>query len=85
MKLEDLLHDIKYGVIFGPCNAGTLQNYICNSIFILFTISYLKTIIFHSTVLHIIEFQKCGLPHAHIIFWVSMDTLQPTAALIAML
>lgn len=28
------------------------------------------------TVLHTIEFQKRGLPHAHIIFWVSNETSQ---------
>jgi hypothetical protein len=29
---------------------------------------------FSLTVLYTVEFQKCGLPHAHIIFWVSTDT-----------
>jgi hypothetical protein len=24
------------------------------------------------------EFKKRGLPHGHIIFWVSIDTLEPT-------
>jgi hypothetical protein len=33
-------------------------------------------------VLYTIEFQKRGLPHVHIIFWVSTDTSQPTAELI---
>ena len=33
-------------------------------------------------VLHTVEFQKLGLPHAHIIFWVSEDTSTPTAAFI---
>ncbi|XP_066361401.1 uncharacterized protein [Miscanthus floridulus] len=33
-----------------------------------------------SAVLHIVEFQKHGLPHAHIILWVSADTSQPTSA-----
>ena len=33
-------------------------------------------------VLHTVEFQKRGLPHAHIIFWVSEDTSTPTAAFI---
>jgi hypothetical protein len=33
-------------------------------------------------VLHTVEFQKRGLPHAHIIFWVSTDTTQPTAEFI---
>jgi hypothetical protein len=28
--------------------------------------------------LHTIEFKKCGLPDAHIILWVSIDTSQPT-------
>ncbi|KAL6858850.1 hypothetical protein ACP4OV_017852 [Aristida adscensionis] len=32
--------------------------------------------------LHTVEFQKRGLPHAHIILWVSRDTSQPTPALI---
>jgi hypothetical protein len=30
------------------------------------------------TVLYTVEFQKCRLPHGHIIFWVLMDTLEPT-------
>jgi hypothetical protein len=34
------------------------------------------------TVLYTIEFQKRGLPHVHIIFWVSTDTTQPTPELI---
>ncbi|XP_066384732.1 uncharacterized protein [Miscanthus floridulus] len=33
-----------------------------------------------SAVLHTVEFQKRGLPHAHIILWVSADTSQPTSA-----
>jgi hypothetical protein len=33
-------------------------------------------------VLYTVEFQKRGLPHGHIIFWVSMDTSQPTSELI---
>jgi hypothetical protein len=34
------------------------------------------------TVLHTIEFQKGGLPHAHIIFWVSIGTSEPPPELI---
>lgn len=34
------------------------------------------------TVLHTVEFQKRGLPHAHIILWTSTDTSQPTPTLI---
>jgi hypothetical protein len=33
-------------------------------------------------ILHTIEFQERGLPHAHIIFWVATDTSQPTPELI---
>jgi hypothetical protein len=33
-------------------------------------------------VLYTTEFQKRGLPHSHIIFWVSTDTTQPTPELI---
>jgi len=33
-------------------------------------------------VLHTVEFQKRGLPHAHIILWTSTDTSSPTAAMI---
>jgi hypothetical protein len=29
-------------------------------------------------VLYTVEFQKCGLPHGEIIFWVSTDTSEPT-------
>jgi hypothetical protein len=29
-------------------------------------------------VLYTVEFQKRGLPHRHIIFWVSTDTSEPT-------
>ena len=32
--------------------------------------------------LHTIEFQKRGLPHAHIILWNSTDTSQPTPTFI---
>jgi hypothetical protein len=33
---------------------------------------------FFCTVLYTVEFQKHGLPHGHIIFWVSADTSEPT-------
>src|SRR5690242_7830401 len=33
-------------------------------------------------VLYTVEFQKRGLPHAHIIFWVSTSTAQPTTEFI---
>ena len=33
-------------------------------------------------VLHTVEFQKRGLPHAHIIIWNSADTSNPTPAMI---
>ncbi|WVZ94970.1 hypothetical protein U9M48_040790, partial [Paspalum notatum var. saurae] len=33
-------------------------------------------------VLHTVEFQKRGLPHAHIILWVAQDTSQPSPAFI---
>jgi len=33
-------------------------------------------------VLHTVEFQKRGLPHAHIILWTSRDTSDPTSAMI---
>jgi len=33
-------------------------------------------------VLHTVEFQKRGLPHAHIILWISADTVNPTPTLI---
>ncbi|KAJ1262208.1 hypothetical protein BS78_09G089200 [Paspalum vaginatum] len=35
-----------------------------------------------SAVLHTVEFQKRGLPHAHIIIWLLQDTSQPTPAFI---
>lgn len=34
------------------------------------------------TVLHAVEFQKRGLPHAHIINWLTRDTTEPTPSLI---
>jgi len=34
------------------------------------------------TALHTIEFQKRGLPHAHLIFWLVEDTSNPTPSLI---
>ena len=33
--------------------------------------------------LHTVEFQKRGLPHAHIILWSSIDTTNPTPTLIS--
>jgi hypothetical protein len=45
-----------------------------------------KTNIIHKLslyiVLYTVEFQKRGLPHGHIIFWVSTDTSEPTPELI---
>lgn len=37
---------------------------------------------FQSAVLHTVEFQKRGLPHAHIILWTSADTSNPTPTMI---
>jgi len=41
-------------------------------------ISHSHTLMY-AAVLHTVEFQKRGLPHAHIILWVSADTSQPTS------
>jgi hypothetical protein len=60
MKLEHLLHDIKSRVVFGPCNAGTLQNYICKSIFMLFTISCL--IFFYFSLNSFVNFKSVDFP-----------------------
>jgi hypothetical protein len=38
--------------------------------------------LFALSVLHTVEFQKQGLPHAHIIVWVTADTTDPTPAMI---
>nr|ADB85380.1 putative retrotransposon protein [Phyllostachys edulis] len=35
-----------------------------------------------NALLHAVEFQKRGLPHAHIIAWLARDTAEPTSALI---
>ena len=37
---------------------------------------------YSNAVLHTVEFQKRGLPHAHIILWTSRDTSDPTSAMI---
>jgi len=34
----------------------------------------------YAAVLHTVEFQKRGLPHTHIILWLSTDTSQPTSS-----
>jgi hypothetical protein len=43
---------------------------------------YFVQFVLPTAVLYTTEFQKCGLPHSHIIFWVSTDTTQPTPELI---
>jgi hypothetical protein len=37
---------------------------------------------FACLVLHTVEFQKRGLPHAHIIIWLAQDTSQPNPSFI---
>ena len=37
---------------------------------------------FATAVLHTVEFQKRGLPHAHIIMWTKIDTSEPSPSLI---
>jgi len=43
------------------------------------TISHSHTSMY-AAVLHTVEFQKRGLPHTHIILWLSTDTSQPTSS-----
>jgi hypothetical protein len=43
---------------------------------------YFVQFVLPTAVLYTTEFQKRGLPHSHIIFWVSTDTTQPTPELI---
>ena len=50
MKLQELLHDIESGIVFGPIDA----------------------------ILYSIEFQKRGLPHAHILVWLSKNKINIT-------
>ena len=54
MKLQEILHDIGSGSIFGPTNA----------------------------ILYSIEFQKRGLPHVHILVWLSKDRVETILELI---
>lgn len=54
IKLQELLNDIKSGLIFDPINA----------------------------ILYSIEFQKRGLPHVHILVWLSKDGIEITCDII---
>jgi hypothetical protein len=89
LKLNELLHYIRSRIIFGPCIACMPLSwaifFLC--VFVLH-LYYISTCLNYTSisslkiVLHTIEFQKRGLPHAHIIFWVSTDTFEPTSKLI---
>uniref|UniRef100_A0A0A9HN84 Helitron helicase-like domain-containing protein n=1 Tax=Arundo donax TaxID=35708 RepID=A0A0A9HN84_ARUDO len=54
MKLEELLNDLRSGIVFGPINA----------------------------ILYSIEFQKRGLPHVHILLWLSKNEVDITCDII---
>jgi hypothetical protein len=94
MKLEELLDDLRSGKIFGPVAAGKLFSFgLSNPEQLEFetvlsnkSSNVLINLPFHTTfliaALHTVEFQKRGLPHAHIIIWLVEDTTNPTPALI---
>jgi len=71
MKLLQYLHRIKKGNAFGPVVAGTVPRKLSSIlIFLLVSASYKFLHLFLLfSVLHTIEFQKRGLPHAHILVW----------------
>ena len=75
MKLNEHLEDIKTGVGFGPVVAGAaaflIRVILAYSPFSLPVVSSLPTYFF--PVLHTVEFQKRGLPHAHILTWQDKD------------
>jgi hypothetical protein len=79
MKLEELLNDIKSGkkLVLAQQVCHTLCHFKHLDLYNMFTNISLTSKL-DGKVLHTIEFQKLGLPHVHIIFWVSTDTSQPT-------
>jgi hypothetical protein len=71
MKLAEYLCDIRAGRAFGKVTAGNLVLcclsvwFLCSSLELF--VQCLATVLF--SVLHTVEFQKRGLPHAHILVW----------------
>jgi len=80
MKLDELLHDIKSGAVFGPITAGACSVHPAAPLPQMCYLHCLFMLV--SLVLHTVEFQKRGLPHAHIIVWLAQDTSQPSPAFI---
>lgn len=75
MKLDEMIKDIKKGGVFGKVKAGMLANNLCISRYIFITeitpfvsLSNPCSANFYAVV-YTIEFQKRGLPHAHILIF----------------
>jgi hypothetical protein len=77
MKLNILMDDIEKHNFFGPINAGIDLPITFPIKAFNYNVKLLshKNITFFCTVVYTIEFQKRGLPHAHIILWLEKDGL----------
>ncbi|GKB95655.1 helicase [Tanacetum coccineum] len=71
LKLTQLLEDLTKNKVFGDCRGGKKYQTIHTKC-ILFSINYNPNTYFcfiNLTVIYVIEFQKRGLPHVHILLW----------------
>lgn len=78
IKLDRLVKDIKKGNIFGRVKAGLFC--ILRSIFSWSFVKFTKNTYLIFAVIYTIEFQKRGLPHAHILVFLHAGSKYKTAA-----
>ncbi|XP_021991571.1 uncharacterized protein LOC110888349 [Helianthus annuus] len=81
MKLNSLIEDIMKKQIFGKCRAAflhILRFFVC-SFFLCFLFPYILSLRFYKAV-YTIEFQKRGLPHAHLLIWLEHSATCRTPA-----
>ena len=82
MKLQEYIEDIRSGEAYGPVTA--CENYRFLIVSSLSVYQILATLLFLSlpVVADTIEFQKRGLPHAHILIWQTDCNREPSAAFV---
>ncbi|XP_062224416.1 uncharacterized protein LOC133922908 [Phragmites australis] len=85
MKLDEYISDIRDGTAFGPIRACNVLSSLCTcSLSFAFSllIPEFFTLLSSCTDMYTIEFQKRGLPHVHILVWLTGHSSDPSPAFI---